>query len=106
MALPPVIAFVSDENFVALADVAVEIQFLHGGGVAITRSSARGAVHADLPPGDYFVTLNKTGYGAKRVRASIDPAAPVQFRLLSDSLYGYAWPKWVRAGQPGEFRVH
>ena len=31
---------------------------------------------------------------------------PYQFRLLSDCLLGYAWPKWVRSGEKSEFRVH
>ena len=31
---------------------------------------------------------------------------PHHFRLLSDGLLGYAWPKWVRAGEESEFRVH
>ena len=38
---------------------------------------------------------------------TVEPgAAPYQFRLLSDGLLGYAWPKWVRAGETSEFRVH
>src|SRR5436190_1541181 len=107
MGMAALIAFVSDENFVALADVGIELQRVDGGEcVAVVRSSPRGAVYADISTGEYFVTLNKPGYGAKRVRAKIDPAAPTQFRLISDSLYGYAWPKWVRGGESGEFRVH
>lgn len=31
---------------------------------------------------------------------------PYQFRLLSDTLCGYAWPKWSRTGERTEFRVH
>ena len=31
---------------------------------------------------------------------------PFQFRLLSDCLLGYIWPKWVRSGEIAEFRVH
>ena len=30
---------------------------------------------------------------------------PYQFRLLSDGLLGYAWPKWVRSGEESEFRA-
>ena len=26
--------------------------------------------------------------------------------MLKDDLLGYAWPKWVRAGEASEFRVH
>ena len=31
---------------------------------------------------------------------------PYHFRLLPDSLLGYAWPKWVRVSEKSEFRVH
>lgn len=27
-------------------------------------------------------------------------------RLLSDGLIGFMWPKWLRSGEPSEFRVH
>ena len=49
---------------------------------------------------------NKPGYGAKRVEVALAPGRPYQFRLLADGLLGYAWPKWVRAGERAEFRVH
>jgi hypothetical protein len=98
--------FVSDENYLALADVAVEFQRPSGECVALVRSSPRGAIYADVKPGDYFITLSKTGFGPKRVRRQLARGAPIQLRLLSDSLYGYAWPKWVRGGQAGEVRVH
>ncbi len=99
------VAFVSDESYSALCDVAIE--FVRDGKcVAIATSSPRGAVYADLPAGEYQVTLAKDGFGSKRVVARIDPEQPYQFRLLSDNLYGYAWPKWVRSGGASEFRVH
>jgi len=31
---------------------------------------------------------------------------PYHFRLLTDNLLGYAWPKCVRSGERSEFRVH
>src|SRR5947209_12204177 len=98
-------AYVSDENYAALADVAVEFR---GPAPAplVVRSAPSGAVHADLPPGDYEVCLAKPGFGAKRVRAAVAAGKPVHFRLLSDRLLGYAWPKWCRAGERVEFRVH
>ena len=70
------------------------------------RSRASGAVHCELPPGAYTVTLQKAGYGAKRVSMTAWPGQPYHFRLLSDCLLGYAWPKCVRAGEKAEFRVH
>src|SRR5262249_43973540 len=41
-----------------------------------------------------------------RVRLTPQPSRPYHFRLLSDCLLGYAWPKCVRAGEEAEFRVH
>jgi hypothetical protein len=99
------IGYVSDEHYVALADVAVELIDAKGDSWE-TRSRASGAVHVDLPPGDYRVVLQKPGFGNKLSRISIPVSQPQQFRLLSDCLLGYAWPKWVRGGEESEFRVH
>lgn len=98
------IGYVSDERYVALPDVSVEFE---GNGIWIaTRAWASGAVHADIPPGTYRVTLAKDGYGSKRVELQLPTSEPHQFRLLKDCLLGYAWPKWVKAGESAEFRVH
>jgi len=103
------IGYVSDERYVALPDVQLEFE---GRGVSVeSRSRASGAVHADIPAGEYTVTLAKEGYGSKRVKISVGqgsspPHEPYHFRLLSDGLLGYAWPKWVRSGEKAEFRVH
>ncbi len=99
------IGYVSDEQYVALADVILE--FEQGGqSCAVVRSTPRGAIYADLAPGPYRVTLVKEGFGAKSVEMTVVPGRPYQFRLLSDGLLGYMWPKWVRAGERAEFRVH
>jgi N,N-dimethylformamidase beta subunit-like, C-terminal len=98
------IGFVSDERYVALPDVLLE--FENASGSFEARSRASGAVHAELPPGEYTVTLQKPGFGGKRARMSIDPGQPHHFRLLSDCLLGYTWPKCVRSGEKAEFRVH
>lgn len=100
--MPP--AYVSDEAYAALADVRLE--FRVGDRVWLASSSPSGAVHVDLPPGVYEVCLAKPGYGSKRVQARIDPSRPVHFRLLSDRLLGYAWPKWCRGGDRVQFRMH
>jgi hypothetical protein len=63
-------------------------------------------VDVDLPPGEYEVCLAKPGYGSKRVRTTIGLAGPIHWRLLSDRLLGYAWPKWCRAADPVQLRVH
>jgi hypothetical protein len=74
--------------------------------VAVVRSTPRGAIHAEITPGEYTVTLVKDGYGAKSVTMQAREDIPYQFRLLSDRLLGYMWPKWVRSGERAEFRVH
>ncbi len=98
------VGYVSDERYVALADVLLE--FEDGNRSIEARSRATGAVYADIPPGTYRVTLQKPGFGAKRVQLTLPANEPYQFRLLADGLLGYAWPKWVRAGERAEFRVH
>lgn len=98
------IGYVSDERYVALPDTLLEFENERGSVEA--RSRASGAIHADLPPGEYRVTLAKPGFGSKRVSVTIRDGQPYQFRLLSDCLLGYPWPKWVRAGEQAEFRVH
>jgi hypothetical protein len=99
------IGYVSDERYVALSDVALEFVDKDGNSFE-ARSRATGSVHADLPPGEYEVTLQKPGFGSKRVRMSTTPGRPYHFRLLADGLYGYAWPRCVRGGELAEFRVH
>jgi N,N-dimethylformamidase len=102
---PMLVAYVSDERFVALPDVILEFEGAAGSFEA--RSRASGSVHVDLPSGAYKVTLQKSGFGAKSVSVEIAHSQPPhQFRLLSDGLLGYAWPKWVKAGAQSEFRVH
>lgn len=101
----PLIGYVSDERYVALADVAVEFLGRTGESYS-THSRASGAVWVDLPPGDYNVVLQKSGFGSKLSRVTLPAAGPIHFRLLADGLLGYAWPKCVRAGEQAEFRVH
>ena len=99
------IGYVSDEHYLALEGVAVELE--RDGTSIAARSRATGAIHADITAGvEYRVTLAKDGFGAKTVAVTFDPAEPYAFRLLSDCLLGYMWPKWARAGESSEFRVH
>lgn len=98
------VGYVSDERYVALPDVA--LVFESDGQCVAARSLANGAVVADIAPGPWRVTLARDGFGAKRASVVIDPARPCMFRLLSDQLLGYVWPKWAPAGTEGEFRVH
>lgn len=99
------VGYVSDERYVAIADVLVEFG-QHGRSTAVVRSTPRGAVYAELDSGEYRATLTKPGFGSKSVVATVGTQTPHQFRLLSDNLLGFAWPKWVKSGERSEFRVH
>jgi hypothetical protein len=99
------VAYVSDENYLALADVQVEFQRGAGSAVAV-RSTPRGAVYVELDEGEYNVTLAREGFGSKRVTMQLSRTAPYQFRLLSNTLLGYMWPRWVKAGEASEYRIH
>ena len=98
------IGYVSDERYLALPDVLFEIE--NGSTSIEARSRATGAVHADLEPGVYKITLYKDGYGAKSVSVDVQPDKPYSFRMLSNKIVGYTWPKWVRSGERTEYRVH
>jgi N,N-dimethylformamidase len=101
-----VLAYVSDEMYVALPDVAGEFEYLETGEVTLLRSSPRGAFYGDLKPGRYRVTLSRSGYGSKISMADLGGESMFQFRLLPDRVLGYMWPKWVRSGEKAEYRVH
>ncbi len=100
------LAYVSDERFVALPDVAAELWNEATGDVAILRSSPRGAFYGELAAGRYRVTLAKAGYGSKIAVVELGENTPHQFRLLADGLIGYMWPKWVRSGEKSQYRIH
>ncbi len=97
--------FVGDENYVAIAGVDVEAE---SGGelVAVTRSTATGAMHLDVAPGVVQLALSKPGFTGKRTTVTVSENKPFQVRLLSDRMYGFMWPNWVRAGETSEYCVH
>ena len=68
------IGYVSDERYVALPDVLLEFEGPAGSFEA--RSRASGSVHAELPAGEYAVTLQKPGFGGKRTRVVIPSPGP------------------------------
>src|SRR5262245_9640301 len=98
------IGYVSDERYVALPDVLVEFRGEQGSFEA--RSRASGSLVADIPPGPYKVTLWRPGFGSKSVDIHLPHSRPYHFRMLSDGLLGYAWPKCIKVGEKSEFRVH
>ncbi len=97
------IGYVSDEWHVAVPEVLLEFQ--RGALSVELRSRASGAVYGDLEPGTWRVTLSRSGFGPKQVDMTSGDQ-PYQFRLLSDHLCGYAWPKAVIAGESSELRIH
>lgn len=100
------VGYVSDERYVALADVTVEFD-RDGRTVAVARSTARGRINVDLPPGRYRVTFRAPGFGPKGVDLDLAPDdRPRQFRLLSNQMVGFVWPRWVRSGEQAELRFH
>src|SRR5438876_8767936 len=99
------LAYVSDEKYLALPDVAGEFES-ESGEIVLLRSSPRGAFYGVLKPGRYRVTLSKSGFGSKISIADLGAETPFQFRLLPDRLLGYMWPKWVRSGEKAEYRVN
>jgi hypothetical protein len=103
--LGPVVGYVSDERYLAVPGVYLEIGGADGRRYAVT-STATGAVCVDLPDGTYDVALNLPGYGAKRSALTVPSAKPHHFRLLKDQLLGYVWPMYTTAGGAGEFRCH
>lgn len=99
------IGFVSDEQYLALPDVLVEFQ-QGDETVEVVRSTPRGAVNANVPPGEYTVTLSRDGFAPKRVTLPVHAGMRHQFRLLSRRMLGYIWPKWVKSGEGAEYRIH
>jgi len=98
------VGYVSNERYVAVADVLFE--FRGQAGVVVARSTVSGAVYADISPGKYEVVLGRDGFGSKIVEMTASDTDPYHFRLLSDCLLGYMWPKCVKSGERSEFRVH
>ncbi|MFT5326501.1 MAG: N,N-dimethylformamidase [Planctomycetaceae bacterium] len=98
------VGYVSNERYVALSDILFE--FRGTDGVVTARSSISGAVYAEIETGDYEVVFGGDGFGSKIVQMRAREDEPYQFRLLSDCLLGYAWPKCVKSGERSEFRVH
>ncbi len=97
------VGYVSDEHYIALGDVLVEL--IGAERSYETRSRASGAIHVDAPSGRYQAFLNRDGYGPKRTVVDVVPGRPAQLRLLGDQIYGYAWPKWSAAGSSAQLRV-
>ena len=89
------VGYVSNERYVALPEVLFE--FRNGDNITTATSTISGAVHADIEPGEYEVVLGRAGYGSKIVSMTASSDTPHHFRLLSDGLLRYMWPKSVKS---------
>jgi len=98
------VGYVSDEDYVALCGV--DFEFKNENCAVSAQSYVTGAIYAEIEPGHYSVSLGKPGYGSKRVEIEATQERPHQFRLLSDRMCGFMWPKWVRSGKTSEYCVH
>ena len=98
------VGYVSDEDYTALCHV--NFEFNNKNIVITTQSNITGSVYAEIKPGYYSVSLGKPVYGSKRVKIEVNLEKPYQFRLLSDRIRGFMWPKWVRSGETSEYCVH
>lgn len=100
------LGYLSDERYTAINDASIELRG-DDHQVYLLRSAPSGAVYGDVPPGHYRATLGAAGFGSKRCELDLAAEAPPhQFRLLSERMFGYVWPKWSRAGEPAGIRVH
>ena len=95
------IGYVSDERYVALPAVLLEME-TDGHSIEVT-SRATGAVYADVAPGPAKVTLYKDGYGQKSVEMTVSHERPYHFRLLKDGLLAYMWPSGSRLAKRPSF---
>ena len=100
------LGYLSNQRYEPVPGAQVEIRRADGKPVLQTTTAASGAIYGQLLPGRYEVILAAPGYCARRSRIRVPQEVPKAFRILSTELTGYVWPKWVQAGQLGEFRVH
>ena len=99
------LGYLSDEQFVAISGA--EVELTSGSESVATRSRASGAIHAEVAAGPWKMTVNAPGFGPRHFDLELsEPHEPIQFRLLSDRLTGYMWPKWIPAGGISEYCVN
>ena len=80
-----VLAYVSDEMYVALPGVAGEFVSEETGEITLLESAPSGAFYGGLAPGRYKVVLSRTGFGSKTSAVTLG-GAPPQLRLLRDGI--------------------
>ena len=104
------LAYVSDEMYVALPAMRGRIGIEETGEVTVLRSSPRGSILRRLAaagPISRHADAKRVTSDRRSSSADLRGSEPYQFRLLLGSgIVGYMWPKWVRAGEQAEFRVH
>jgi N,N-dimethylformamidase len=100
-----IIGNVSDEHYVAINETSIEFT-QNDKVVAQTKTFISGAVDVDLPAGKYRMTLGKAGFASKHVDITLPVAEPIKFRLISEKLVAYMWPKWSKSGEISTLRVN
>jgi hypothetical protein len=65
------IGYVSDEMYVAVSNA--QIEFLSENFQVEVRSTASGAIYADIPIGEYTVVLDHSNFGRKTSLVTIKP---------------------------------
>ncbi len=100
------LGWVSDEHFRPLAGVWVDVLNAQGEHVETLCAGATGGLWAELASGQYELVLAAPGMTPKRTTLRVPEEAPKNLRLISQTLYGYVWPKWVQGGQRARLCVH
>lgn len=98
------IAYVSDEYYVAIPSAPYVIKTATGQSSS-GLTDANGEIHAEIGAGEIELAVNHGGFGPKKVLARFETNNPIQLRLLSETLYGFVWPKWVKKGDPAEVLI-
>lgn len=99
------VGYVSDEYFVAVSSVSIEAVCVSCADRYVTQSSASGAIELPITQGTYTFTLSSEGFSPKRSTHAISLGELVNFRLLSNRLYGYVSPRWSDAGTEAKVLV-
>ena len=71
----------------------------------MTHSSASGAIELPIALGSYTFTLSSEGFSPKRSTYDISTGELINFRLLSNKLYGYVSPRWSISGTEAKVLV-
>ena len=92
------VGYVSDEYFIAISNVSIEATCNSCSELYVAHSSASGAIDLPITQGTYTFALSAAGFSPKRSTQEISIGTQINFRLLSNQLYGYVSPRWSVSG--------